>query len=133
MGIAALAAAVGLAGCVPEPDVSGRSDFLALCAPCHGADGKGGGAAAAGLAKVPADLTLIAARNGGTFDYAAVMSRIDGYTRQDSGQVMPDFGALLEGDTVLVDLGDGVMTPTPERLFGLAQYIASIQVVDGRP
>jgi mono/diheme cytochrome c family protein len=86
MGIAAVAAAVGLAGCMPEPEVSGRSDFLALCASCHGANGTGGGAAAAGLAKVPADLTLIAARNGGTFDYAAVMSRIDGYTRADSGR-----------------------------------------------
>jgi mono/diheme cytochrome c family protein len=128
-----MAAAAGLAGCMPEPEVSGRADFLALCAPCHGPAGTGGGAAAAGLAKAPADLTLIAARNGRTFDYAAVMSRIDGYTRNDSGQVMPDFGALLEGDTVLVDLGDGVMTPTPERLFGLAQYLASIQTVGDRP
>jgi mono/diheme cytochrome c family protein len=133
MGLAAVAAAAGLAGCMPEPEVSGRADFLALCASCHGADGTGGGAAAAGLGKAPADLTRIAARNGGTFDYAAVMSRIDGYTRDDSGQVMPDFGALLEGETVLVDLGDGVMTPTPARLFGLAQYLASIQVLDARP
>jgi mono/diheme cytochrome c family protein len=128
-----MAAAAGLAGCMPEAEVSGRGDYLTLCASCHGADGTGGGPAAAGLGKAPADLTRIAARNGGTFDYAAVMSRIDGYTRDDSGQVMPDFGILLEGDTVLVDLGDGVMTPTPARLFGLAQYLASIQTVDVRP
>jgi mono/diheme cytochrome c family protein len=126
-----VAAAAALAACVQEPEVSGRSDYLALCAGCHGAEAKGG--PADGLGKAPADLTRIAARNGGVFDYAAVMSRIDGYTRNDAGQVMPDFGALLEGDTVMVDLGDGRLTPTPARLFGLAQYLASIQVVEPRP
>jgi len=125
-------AAAGLAACAPEAEVSGRSDFMALCSACHGADAKGGAADGA-LARTPPDLTRIAARNGGTFDYAEVMSRIDGYTRNDSGQVMPDFGMLLEGETVLVDLGDGTLTPTPARLFGLAQYLASIQEVEARP
>ena len=132
MVIAVVAAAAGLAACVPQTEVSGRSDFVALCSGCHGADAKGGTATAA-LGKAPADLTRIAARNGGTFDYTAVMSRIDGYTRNDAGQVMPDFGMLLEGESVLVDLGDGTLTPTPARLFGLAQYLASIQEVEGRP
>lgn len=123
---ATIVAAGGLVACAPE-EVSGRADFQTLCAPCHGADATGGGPAAEGLPKAPADLTLIAARNGGTFDYAAVMSRIDGYARDDSGQVMPDFGPLLEGETVLVDTGDGIPTPTPARLYGLAQYLESIQ------
>lgn len=119
-------AAMGLSGCVQEaPEVSGRADFLALCAGCHGTEAMGGGGAA--------DLTRIAARAGGRFDFARVMSRIDGYTRQDAGQVMPDFGRLLEGETVLVDLGDGALTPTPARLFGLAQYLASIQEVGPAP
>ena len=126
-----LAAGMGLAACAPEAEVSGRSDYMTLCAGCHGPEARGG--VANGLGKVPADLTRIAARNGGVFDYAAVMSRIDGYTRDDSGQVMPDFGALLEGDTVMVDVGDGRLTPTPARLFGLAQYLASIQEVEPRP
>jgi hypothetical protein len=39
---------------------------------------------------------------------------------------MPDFGTLLEGDTVLVDLGDGVMTPTP----GAALRARAISRVD---
>jgi mono/diheme cytochrome c family protein len=129
--VAAVAGAAGLAACTPEPEVSGRADFAALCAPCHGPGATGGGPAAAGLSKVPPDLTLIAARHGGQFDYAMVMSRIDGYTRSDPGQVMPDFGVLLEGDTVLVDLGDGRLTPTPARLFGIAQYLASIQATGG--
>lgn len=122
-GLAGAAAAVaGLAACAPEAEVSGRSDFLGLCASCHGAEATGTDAAP--------DLTRIAARNGGVFDYAAVMSQIDGYTRNDAGEVMPGFGALLEGETVLVDLGDGRLTPTPARLFGLAEYLASIQAVE---
>ena len=115
-------AAVGLAACAPEAEVSGRADFEALCASCHGADGMGRGQAA--------DLTRIAARNGGAFDYAAVMSHIDGYTRDSTGTAMPGFGALLEGETVLVDTGDGRLTPTPARLVGLAEYLASIQAAD---
>lgn len=124
-------AAAGLAACTQEPEVSGRADFEVLCAGCHGTDATGNGPAAAGLPRPPADLTRIAVRNGGYFDYAAVMSHIDGYTRDSQGQVMPDFGALLEGDTVLVDTGDGRPTPTPARLFALAQYLATIQVADG--
>ena len=120
-----------LAGCVPAvEEASGRDVFAADCAGCHGADARGAGPLAAGLAVAPADLTRIAARNGGVFDYAAVMSQIDGYTRSDTGETMPGFGALLEGETVLVDVGDGRLTPTPARLFGLAEYLESIQVDD---
>lgn len=118
-GFGAMAVA-GLAACGAQaPEVSGRADFQALCAGCHGADGTGGGGAA--------DLTRIAARDGGRFDHARVMSHIDGYTRRDAGQDMPDFGALLGGETVLVDLGDGPPTPTPARLFALSQYLETIQ------
>ncbi len=134
MLIGAMAAGAGLAACVPAPapEVTGRADFEALCASCHGTDATGNGPAAAGLATAPADLTRIAARNGGVFDYDAVMSHIDGYTRGADGQAMPEFGALLEGDTVLVDTGDGTPpTPTPARLFALAQYLATIQVGGG--
>jgi mono/diheme cytochrome c family protein len=127
----AFVAAAVLVACTPAPEVSGRADFDTLCASCHGAGGRGDGPAAAGLATAPAELTAIAARNGGVFDYAAVMSHIDGYTRGAEGQAMPEFGALLEGDTVLVDTGDGRATPTPARLFALAQYLATLQGAEG--
>ncbi len=125
-----LVAAGGLAACAPEVE-TGRADFLAFCSSCHGVGGTGDGPAAGGLPTPPSDLTRLAARNGGTFDFVSVMSHIDGYTRDDAGQVMPDFGGLLEGDTVLVDLGDGVLTPTPRRLVALAEYLEGIQVADG--
>lgn len=122
-------ALLALAGCAPELEM-GRADFQAFCAGCHGEDGRGTGWAASGLARQPADLTRIAARNGGVFDYAAVMSRIDGFTRDDPHAVMPQFGALFEGDTVLVDVGDGVPTPTPVRLLAIAEYLETIQEVE---
>jgi mono/diheme cytochrome c family protein len=124
-----LASASLLSACMPPPEVTGRADFDAYCAACHGASGKGDGPAAAGLAHPPADLTRIAARNGGRFDRVRVMSIIDGYTRRDqNGSLMPEMGPLVqEGDLVMADLGDGKLTPTPARLLALAAYLESIQ------
>lgn len=125
--IAALAAAgSALLACAPAAETA-RSDYDAFCASCHGESGEGDGWAAAALAKKPSDLTRIAERNGGDFDLIAVMSRIDGYTRDDAGQVMPDFGPLLDGEKVLIDTGGGILTPTPVRLLALAEYLGSIQ------
>ncbi|WP_343081227.1 c-type cytochrome [Ostreiculturibacter nitratireducens] len=121
-GIAALASCT-------RPEVSGRADYLTFCASCHGPSGKGDGEAAELLGKRPADLTTISARNGGTFPRVRVMSVIDGYTRVDQhGSRMPEFGPLLEeGDLILVETGDGIMTPTPRRLVALAAYLETIQ------
>lgn len=121
-----------LAGCMPEPsatraDADPTATFATFCSDCHGAGGQGDGPLAAGLDPRPADLTRIAARNGGTFDKVAVMTKIDGYS---SGNVsaMPEFGAfLMDAPRVLVETGDGVVTPTPAPLAELADYLASIQ------
>ena len=122
-GVAALA----LSGCIGPVEV-GRAAFQADCAGCHGADGRGGGPSAAGLPVPPSDLTLLAAANGGVFDRNAVMSTIDGYFRRgDPNHTMPEFGATMEGRLVLVDTGDGVLTPTPESLVALAAYLETIQ------
>jgi mono/diheme cytochrome c family protein len=126
----ALAATAALAACVPaEPEVSGRALYQDYCLACHGPSGTGDGPSAAGLAKKPADLTRIAARNGGVFPLARVMSTIDGYTRRnDRGAVMPEMGEVMQaGPTVLIDTGDGVATPTPARLVALAEYLRGLQ------
>lgn len=117
---ALLAALVTVAACAPPPEVAGRRLFAANCTGCHGADGRGG---------TGPDLTRIVARAGGSYDLGAVMSHIDGYTRSRTGRTaMPEFGAALqEGALVWVDTGDGVRTPTPERLVQLAEYLRSIQ------
>ncbi|MAQ83129.1 c-type cytochrome [Psychromarinibacter halotolerans] len=125
-----LVALIGLAAlgaCTPETD-TGESNFMNLCAGCHGDDGRGTGPAAVSLDAVPADLTLIAARNGGRFPMVEVMSKIDGYAKgEEHHGAMPAFWPLLEGRTVLVQTGDGILTPTPEPLVELAEYIRSIQ------
>ncbi|MCK0149176.1 cytochrome c [Marivita sp. S6314] len=128
-----MACAAALAGAACTPDempqpTDGRALFIENCAVCHGADGKGNGPMARATQPAPADLTLIAVRNGGVFPEVEVLSTIDGYARSDmSGPDMPEFGALLQGDLVPLDTGDGVMTPTPRKLVALLEYIESIQ------
>ena len=123
-----LTAAALIACTPPTPTPSGASDFADLCAPCHGTTGKGDGPMAADLVKKPADLTGLTARNGGTFPMERVMNKIWGYSRGAAvPSMMPKFAPLLESDTVLVDLGDGVQTPTPQRLIDLADYLTTLQ------
>lgn len=122
-------AGVVLAACAPERQVSGRALYADYCASCHGATGRGDGPAAARLGKAPADLSLLSAGNGGTFPKVHVMSVIDGYTRRgDRASVMPELGPILqEGPLVMVDTGDGIMTPTPANLVALANHLESLQ------
>ena len=118
----------GLAGCMPSaaPEVSGRALFAENCAVCHGDSGRGDGPAAAGLTPPPIDLTRLSADNDGVFPMARVMSYIDGYTRSDFDS-MPEFGEFLDGPLIPVDTGDGILTPTPEPLAALAEYLRSLQ------
>lgn len=116
-----------LAACNTQPPVPDAATFYAdNCAGCHGATGRGDGPAAEAQAEKPADLTRISARNGGVFPKVRVMSQIDGYSRAGHG-MMPEFGEILMGETMLVDTGDGVMTPAPVRLVALTAYIADLQ------
>lgn len=133
-GLAVLTACVmpggsggGDAGTSMQAVPTGAEDFATHCVACHGASGKGDGEAAAGLAKAPADLTRLSARNGGVFPGTKVMAQIWGYTGRDEGRVMPEFKDLLDSETVLYDSGDGIATPTPLRLVQLAEYVKSLQ------
>jgi cytochrome c553 len=131
MRIIALAVVLGLGGCVeagkPAAQNSGAADYADYCAACHGASGKGDGAAAAGLAKKPADLTTLAKRNHGTFPTTRVMAQIWGYAGKRGEGIMPDFAPLLEGEAVPFDGGDGIQTPTPLRLVQIAEYLKTLQ------
>lgn len=127
--VTVLTAVFGLAACMPPPEVTGRALYSEFCVSCHGAEGRGDGPRAAALDRAPADLTGISARNGGVFPMASVLSTIDGYTRaRENNLTMPEFGVMLEdGPLVMIDTGDGILTPTPERLVALAEYLRSIQ------
>ena len=119
---AALAAAC-TADTMPEPSEGARL-FADNCTACHGYRGEGG--ELIGGQDAP-DLTLIAARNGGAFPRARVLTQIDGYGRgKVPVEIMPEFGALLKGDLVPVEV-DGVLTPTPRPLAALLTYLENIQ------
>ncbi|WP_322865231.1 cytochrome c [Aquicoccus sp. G2-2] len=127
--------ALTLTGCMaqdmPEP-AEGAALYAQNCAMCHGPAGRGDGALAEGIRRDrgqgPADLTQITRRHGEVFPRAFVLSYVDGYTRgRLERQDMPEFGLLLEGPTVPVDTGDGVMSPVPRPLAALMVYLEGIQ------
>lgn len=123
----ALIAPLALVACAPEPVDVARDFYVHQCASCHGGDGRGNGPLASMLSRQPSDLTTIARRNG-SFDRNAVMSTIDGYYRRDDPRhPMPEFGATIEGNLVMVENPDGTVTPTPEVLVGLADLLERMQ------
>lgn len=121
--VAVLAACLPAAG--PEAAPDGAALYSEYCAACHGPTGKGDGPAALALTARPADLTQLAARSGGRFPQVAVMGKVYGYAdgKGGGGGVMPEFGPLLDGPTVLVETAPGIATPTPERLVALAEHV----------
>ncbi|WP_375263881.1 c-type cytochrome [Palleronia sp.] len=111
---------------VDEPDATGEEIYQARCAACHGPEGRGDGPLAQRLDRRPADLTRLP--GGADFPRAHVMGYVDGYFRDDAGEVMPQFGPeMAEGQLVPYDIGDGVMTPTPAALIRVADYVESLQ------
>lgn len=126
-----------LPACVPDegpPEAAegsaavGALFFAENCSGCHGADARGGGPAAAGLDPPPADLTRIAARNGGTFPEDWVMSTINGFHRDvRPGSAMPAFDVEALGPTIVVERLEGIGTPVPVTLLALSRYLESVQ------
>jgi mono/diheme cytochrome c family protein len=102
---------------------SGQQMFDTYCAVCHGKEGRGDGPAAAALKKAPADLTLIAARNKGTFPEFDIRHSISGdaVIAAHGSREMPVWGDLLRS------LDGGSDSITQLRIDNLAKYIKSLQ------
>jgi mono/diheme cytochrome c family protein len=62
----------------PQQADIGKVEYQSSCAACHGLDGKGRGPVADALKTSPADLTMLAKKNGGVFPFGRIYDVIDG-------------------------------------------------------
>ena len=120
--------AVAAAAQEPEEMSYGEAEYINSCAVCHGEAARGDGPFAEELVKRPADLTMLAEKNGGEFPYSRVFSMIDGrYVVSAHGsREMPVWGqAFVEEDRE--NFGKDAELVTAERIHELTQYIQSLQ------
>ena len=104
--------------------IQGPALYEAYCAVCHGRDGKGGGPMAKRLKVAPADLTRVAARNGGKFPLARIQRIISGEEPGTAGhgtRAMPVWGPIFSQFAWDQDLGK-------IRVYNLARRIEEMQV-----
>ena len=103
---------------VAASDAAGM--YATYCAVCHGKTGVGDGPAAKALVKAPADLTKLAARNGGQFPAVKVKRYIEGADEvaAHGTRDMPMWGELfrsLNRDTAQI------------RVQALSDYLQGMQ------
>ncbi|MFY9673536.1 MAG: cytochrome c [Terriglobales bacterium] len=102
---------------------SGKEMFVSYCAACHGKNGKGDGPAAAALKQPPADLTMLAKRNGGKYPSDLVTSVLRGQARlaAHGDQDMPVWGP------VFWHMSQGKEEQVTLRIANLNRYVQSLQ------
>ena len=105
--------------------LTGRDSFEFYCASCHGSTGTGNGPVASSLKMLPANLTLLARQNGGTFPRQRVVSLLRGEDRGlaavHGSSEMPVWGPVfrfLDPSDVRVKL----------RIENVVAYIETLQI-----
>ena len=123
-------AAAGIATAADRPD-AGRREYRNSCAACHGSEGKGDGPLRASLQRSPADLTLLAQRNGGVFPAQRVQQVIDGRTEVKSHgtREMPVWGERFtnQGNAEYFDVAFNADAYVAARVMLLSEYLNRIQ------
>lgn len=121
--------AIFLASTASAQDVAqGRDVFQNHCATCHGTGARGDGPMADVLSVVPADLTTLAASNGGEFPTARVVRRVDGQREVLAhGGPMPLWGMILDGPSSVIVAPDGAEIVAPEAIVDVAAWLATVQ------
>jgi mono/diheme cytochrome c family protein len=107
---------------------TGKQDFDANCATCHGSDGKGHGEGLYVIPNVkPPDLTVLSRNNGGVFPTERVYKSIDGRQGIPSHERfdMPFWGTTFQHE-------GQEFTPPSEaevhaRIMNIVYYVKSIQ------
>lgn len=102
---------------------SGKEMFNNYCAVCHGSDGRGTGPAATALKATPADLTMLAQKNGGKYPSAHVASVLRGQAALPShgSADMPIWGPLFSS------ISQGHQDQVQQRTANLVDYIETLQ------
>jgi mono/diheme cytochrome c family protein len=111
----------------------GRHEFDTNCAICHGIDARGGGPMRPFLARVPADLTGLARRNGGVFPKDAVAELIDGRASVEPGphgtREMPIWGKVYreQSDNQMRGMPFPSEWTVRGRILALTDYLSTLQ------
>jgi mono/diheme cytochrome c family protein len=102
----------------------GNNLFVSYCASCHGPNGRGDGPVAPYLSPKPANLTLLAKLNGGTFPSENVAKAIDGRGRVKShgNTQMPVWGTVLSKTSEGSDAAS-----VAAKIQALVKHVESIQ------
>ncbi len=130
--LSAMAIAVAVPSASSAQEI-GEGSFLANCAACHGADGKGNGPIVDFLKSAPSDLTEISMRNGGQFPIKRVYEVIADadQTRGHGTSEMPIWGNRFNADIVSQEgdygTGGSGMPTAQSRVLELVFFLATIQ------
>jgi len=115
-------------GCASlETSDAGKREYDSKCADCHGPGGKGDGPQASILPKQPANLTLLAKKNGGVFPALRVHEIIDGRLEVMSHgpRTMP-----VWGDELLAKAAERPQDSSPEAItFGESRVTGQINAL----
>lgn len=135
VGVVAMLALSPMGGAFPraqpqEPTTAraatfvGSDLFRTYCATCHGEGAKGDGPLASMLKVRPADLTVFAKNNGGTYPAEMVGRIIDGRKQVDGhgGKDMPVWGDAFKEAT-----GGSDEAAIKARIDALVRYLEGIQ------